>query len=278
VRGDLNDAGGMTTARSTDHDWRTAGEAWGHAAAEWACLYEHYAFDVIAAVFDRVGVTPGVRLLDVACGAGLAVRHAAGRGATPAGIDASAALVRIARDRTPGADLRVGSMFALPWADGSFDAVTSINGIWGGCEEALDEAHRVLRPGGMIGISFWGDGPPNDLREAFKAIARHSPDASFHGMKRLNRIATPGVAEAMLRGSGFDVLERGSRVSTIEWPDADLAWRAMSSGGPAFAALQHSEPEAVRADVLAALAPCRDRHGGYRFRGDHQFVIARRPS
>jgi hypothetical protein len=97
-------------------------------------------------------------------------------------------------------------------------------------------------------------------------------------MKRLNGIATPGVAEDMLAGSGFDVQERGRRVSTIEWPDADLAWRALSSGGPAFAALQHGDPEAVRTDVLAALAPCRDRHGGYRLRGDHQFVIARKPA
>src|SRR5688572_9778376 len=96
------DARGMTTtAHRTGHDWRTAGEAWGHAAADWACLYEHYAFDVITAVFDRVGIEPGVRLLDVACGSGLAVRHATGRGATAAGVDAAAALVQIARDRNP---------------------------------------------------------------------------------------------------------------------------------------------------------------------------------
>ena len=266
----------MSTA--AEHDWRTAGEAWGHAAAEWACLYEHYAFDVITAVFDRVGVAPGVRLLDVACGAGLAVRYAAGRGATVAGIDASEALVEIACDRSPGTDLRVGSMFALPWAAGSFDAVTSINGVWGGCDAALQEAHRVLRPGGMIGISFWGAGPPDDLRAVFKAIARHSPEANFHGMKRLNGIATPGVAEDMLAASGFEVRESGNRVSTIEWPDADLAWRALSSGGPAYAALQHGDPDAVRADVLAALAPVRDRRGVFRLRGDHRFVIARKPT
>ena len=96
-------------------------------------------------------------------------------GATVAGIDAAADLVAVARDRTPTADLRIGSMYALPWPDESFDAAVSVNGIWGGCEAALDEAFRVLRPGGLIGISFWGTGPPLDIRNIFRVFAIHAP-------------------------------------------------------------------------------------------------------
>lgn len=65
-----------------------------------------------------------------------------------AGIDASVPLVDIARRRVPHGDLRAGDMFALPWDDASFDVVTSFNGIWGGCTDALREARRVLRDGG----------------------------------------------------------------------------------------------------------------------------------
>lgn len=258
--------------------WLEAGDAWSHAANDWACLYEHYAVEALAAIYARVGVGAGVQMLDVACGAGMAVRQARGMGATVSGIDAAAALVEIARDRNPGADLRVGSMFSLPWPDGVFDVVTSINGIWGGCEGALVEAHRVLRPGGMIGISFWGDGEPRDLRACFKAFARHAPEAKVDGMRRTNNIARRGVAEEMLGGAGFEVVERGARVSTIEWPDAETAWRALASVGPAVPALRNHGVDAVRADVLAAIEPCRDRHGIYRFRNDHQFVVARKPS
>ena len=75
-------------------------------------------------------------LLDVACGSGLAVRVADGMGADVAGIDAAAELVAVACERTPTADLRVGSMFELPWTDERFDAVLSVNGIWGGCGAA----------------------------------------------------------------------------------------------------------------------------------------------
>lgn len=269
--------GSSAGSEEAGHDWRQAGEAWGHAANDWACLYEHYAFEVITAIFGRIAIGPGASVLDVACGSGMAVRHADAMGADVAGIDAAAALIEIARARTPGADLRLGSMFALPWPDASFDAVFSINGIWGGCEAALSEAARVLRPGGTIGISFWGNGRPLDLRECFKAFARHAPQQHFGSMKRLNNISTPGVAEEMLDTSGFEVVERGHRISTVEWPDADLAWRALSSIGPAVPALVYGDADSIRREVLEAVAPCRDDRGIYRFRNDHQFVIARKP-
>ena len=195
---------------------------------------------------------------------------------TSPGIDAAAELVAVACERTPTADLRVGSMFELPWTDERFDAVMSVNGIWGGCGAALDEAYRVLRPGGLVGISFWGQGPPLDIREVFKIFAAHAPDQHRGSMRRLNDIAAPGVAEEMLEASGFSVLERGGRVSTMEWPDADIAWRAVSSVGPAVPALRSNDPTFLRDAVLAALEPCRDRRGVYRTRSDHQFVVARK--
>ena len=266
-----------TTTPTSSHSWEQAGEAWGSRAPDWACLYEHYSLDMLVALLPRLGVGPGTALLDVACGSGLAVRVADGMGAQVSGIDAAAELVAVGRDRTPTADLRVGSMFDLPWTDEHFDAVVSVNGIWGGCAAALDEAYRVLRPGGLIGISFWGQGPPLDIREVFKVFAAYAPQRHRDSMRRLNDIALPGVAEEMLEASGFSVLERGGRVSTIEWPDDDVAWRAVSSVGPAVPALRSNDVAVLRSAVLAALEPCRDRRGVYRFRSDHQFVTARKP-
>ena len=97
-------------------------------------------------------------------------------------------------------------------------------------------------------------------------------------MKRLNDISRPGVAEAMLTGAGFEVARREGRESVVEWPDEELAWRALSSTGPAVPALRHGDHTAIRRDLLAVLAACRDERGIYRFRNDHQFVTAWKPA
>src|SRR5689334_7732017 len=135
-------------------DWQQAGRAWGARSVDWAYLFEPYARPANEVVFDHLRVGSGLRLLDIACGSGLALQLAARKGAAVAGLDASEALVAIARARIPNADLRVGDMFALPFPDASFDAATSFNGIWKGCEAALSEARRVLVPGGRLGLTF----------------------------------------------------------------------------------------------------------------------------
>ena len=246
------------------HDWETAGAAWGHRARDWACLFEHYAIETILSIFDGVGARAGTSLLDIACGSGLAVRLADARGVRTAGIDAAAPLVDIARARTPEADLRVGTMFELPWEDETFDAITAINGIWGGCEAALDEAHRVLEPGGRIGVSFWGDQKPLDLRTCVAACARNSPADHLAGMKRTNDIARPGVAEGMLEAAGFEIVDRDHRLSVLEWPDDETARRAITRLRPAPPAPHPDAHDLLRPLGHEALARRRDHTGNSR--------------
>ncbi len=94
-------------------DWKRAGQGWAR-ATEWAYLAEPYALPAYELVFDRLGVNAGVRLLDIACGSGLAASVAARRGAVVSGVDASEQLIRIAAARTPSGSFQTGDMFAVP--------------------------------------------------------------------------------------------------------------------------------------------------------------------
>jgi len=137
--------------------WEMVDEGWGRRAVDFATLSEPSNAREYVFVHHRLGVADGEHLLDVACGCGLAIELARMRGAVCAGIDASPRLLAVARDRNPDSDLRVGDMQALPWDDGTFDVVTSFRGIWGTTPRAIEEAYRVLRPGGRVALTVWGD-------------------------------------------------------------------------------------------------------------------------
>ena len=103
---------------NTEHDgeaWRGVDEGWGRRAVDFATLMEPSNCREYVSLHQHLSVGPGDRLLDIACGAGLALELAQARGAQGAGIDASPRLVAVATDRCPDADVRVGDMHALPW-------------------------------------------------------------------------------------------------------------------------------------------------------------------
>lgn len=254
----------MSAATTADVPaWLEAGQAWSHAAVDWAYRFEPYADEAIDAIFERLGLTTGTALCDIACGAGFALGRAARRGATVAGLDASTALIEIAGRRTPDADIRVGDMFDLPWADGSFDVATSFNGVWGGCEDALVEAHRVLRPGGGIGLTFWGPGDQLDIRDYFIALGGSLPPVRDE-MISLASIGTPGVVEEMLTVVGFSDIHRWETPSVLEFSDADTAWRTMRSPGLVVPALDHLGEDGLRDLLMPTLDPFRAPDGSYR--------------
>lgn len=121
------------------------GKLWGAAAADWAELGEPLFTPVYETVFDDVGVGPDTRLFDAGCGSGVALQLAEKRGAKVTGLDASAELVTIARERIPAADILQGELEELPYEDASFDAVTAFNAVQYAADPvtALRELRRV---------------------------------------------------------------------------------------------------------------------------------------
>ena len=273
-RGEATGRRGETASSGPEERWREAGRAWGARAVEWAYLFEPYVRPANVCLFDELGVGPATRLLDVACGSGLAVQVAAERGADVAGIDAAEGLIGVARARTPAADLRVGDMFALPFADGSFDVVTSFNGIWKGCDEAVREARRVMRPGGRLGLTFWGDYDRLGLMPYFLKVIELSPVA--HGAATVEQGDTgqPGVVEEMLRSAGFEPTGRGTVSVVNEWPDVATAVRALAAAGPSVPAIEQVGYDRFCAELALDLAPMATDDVGLRIANEWGWVTA----
>ena len=256
-------------------EWIEAGRGWGARAAEWAYLFEPYALPANQLLFDRLGLESGARHLDVACGSGLAAHLAHRRGAVVSGLDASEALIDIARARTPDGDFRVGDMFALPFEAGAFDVVTSFNGIWSRCDDALRQARSVLVDDGLLGLTYWGAFERMGLLPYFMTVIEHSP--SSHQAATVQQGETAGVMADMLEVAGFELLDHGAVEVWNEWPDVDTAVRALAAAGPAVPAIEAVGYPAFCAALRDVIAPLEDPDGrlGVRISSELGWVTAR---
>ena len=226
--------------------WRLVDEGWGRRATEFATLGEPAQAREYAAMHHRLGIADGDRLLDLACGSGLALEMATLRGATVAGIDASDRLIAIAQDRLPGGDLRVGDMHALPWQDHSFDVVTSFRGIWGTTPDALAEARRVLVPGGRLGFTVWGHIKASTGAWALSPF-RLASQAKVENQAHMVALGRPGAGEELLARYGFEDVTRTTVPFAWEFADPESYGRALATMGPAYEAIQSvGEEEFVR--------------------------------
>jgi SAM-dependent methyltransferase len=116
-------------------------------------------------------------VLDVAAGNGNATLAAARRGCRVVSTDYVQALLDSgqARAKAEGLEARfeTADAEALPYADGSFDAVVSTFGVMFAPDHAKSAAElaRVCRPGGRIGLANWT--PEGFIGRLFKVLGRH---------------------------------------------------------------------------------------------------------
>jgi SAM-dependent methyltransferase len=250
------------------------GPLWGSAPEDWAATEDQQRPTYEEAI-RRVGIEPGSSVLEVGCGSGVFLRLAAERGARVAGLDASRALLEIARERVPDADLREGDMQDLPWEDDLFDLVAGFNSFFFAADmvEALREAGRVARPGAAVVIQVWGRPERCDLDAAKPAMRRFlpAPPADAPPPPELWR---PGVLEEIASAAGL-VPEAAFDTSwAYEYDDDAALLRGMLAAGGigVTAGAQRAELEA---GLLEALAPYRTASGGYRLENEWHFLVTR---
>lgn len=230
------------------------GELWGARARDWAEINEPAWRRVFMIAMDKAGSAPGKRLLDVGCGAGGALAVAREMGMEITGLDASANLVAIARERLPAARIEVGDMEAMPFDDESFDLVTGINSFQfaGDIVRALAESRRVLRRGGTLLMLVWGHREDCELVAGTATAVFALLPASRPGAPPPQPLHEPGIIEAMMRDARLEPLESGDFPADLVAPSQDAATRMVLSASER--AIRHAGEGAV-ADAVRATLP-----------------------
>jgi ubiquinone/menaquinone biosynthesis C-methylase UbiE len=131
-----------------------------------------YSNDVYNALLG-FGLSQRHRVLDIACGTGLASRPLIENGFSVTGVDMSEPMLEKARRRFPSATWVAGDAQALPFADAHFDAAIAAQAFhWVDRTKAIAEAARVVKPGGVL--AFWWKvlGSEDAVLETRNAVAR----------------------------------------------------------------------------------------------------------
>jgi ubiquinone/menaquinone biosynthesis C-methylase UbiE len=236
-------------------------------AEDSADAYERY---LVPAIFvemaerllDLAGIGKGERVLDVGCGTGIVARRAAARvggGGHLAGLDLNEGMLRVARRVSQGLrppiEWRRGDALALPFADGSFDAVVCQQALqfFPDPEKGLREMRRVTAAGGRVAVAVLRDvrySPPyGPLADALERHAGREAGAMMRSpFQSWDREALKGlVARAGLRDPHVRIV-----VVAVRYPSIPEMLRQEAASSPLAGPLR-ALPAATRDALVREL-------------------------
>ena len=112
-----------------------------------------YPADAVDALVDELHVGPDAAIVDLAAGTGKFTRELVARGLQVIAVEPVAGMRQILVDALPDVRVVDGRAESLPFDDASVDAVTVAQAFhWFDGQAAVREIHRVLRPGGALGL------------------------------------------------------------------------------------------------------------------------------
>jgi len=207
---------------TTRLQWQETAPAW----RAWGPLLESWLGEATELMLDLAGIGPGMKVLDVAAGAGGQTLKAARRVGVSGAVlatDISSNIIELAARDARAAGLsnvaaRVMDGENLDVSDGSFDAVISRVGLiyFPDRARALQEIRRVLRPGGRVATIVYSTPEANGFFSIpisiIRRIAGLPPPAP--GVPGPFCLGGPGVLEGAYRAAGF----RSIVVRTVQAP------------------------------------------------------------
>lgn len=235
---------------------------------------------------DALKVSPGDRLIDIACGTGIVARRARerlGAGTRIVGVDISPDMLAVARGAAPGIDWRQGNAAALPLRDGEqFDVVVCQQGLqfFPDKPAGAAEMRRALAKGGRLAVATWRPDEEIPISRELRRVAerRLGPIADQrHSFGDADKLA------ALLKGAGFADVRVKAEAQTIRFEDGapflrmnTMALVGMSAAGKAMAdAERKAVVDTIVGESAPVLAAFRDGANGLAFELSTNLALAR---
>lgn len=206
--------------------------------------------------FEEVNLSPGHRVLDIACGTGIVARVAKerlGGIGYVAGIDISPDMLAVARTVAPDIDWREGNASALPLRDGEqFDVVVCQQGLqfFPDKPAAVAEMRRALARSGTLAVATWrSDEEIPFFRELRRVAERHlGPVADQrYGYGQADPL------EGLLRNAGFSEVRTEMISRTIRFEEGEPFLRLNTMALVGMSAAGKSMDDRERERVIEAI-------------------------
>ncbi|MCV6593716.1 MAG: methyltransferase domain-containing protein [Silicimonas sp.] len=239
----------------------TERDGWGARAGQYRNYTARVTTQAIPALLAAVQLRAGDAFLDVCAGPGYAAGAAQALCATATGIDFSPEMVRIAADSFPDCRFQQGDALGLDFPDNSFDAAVCAFGLLHTTDpvRAINEAYRVLRPGGRYGFSQWCAPAESDFfRFLMAPIARHADMSVADAAPDAFALSDRHQAEQVMAAAGFSQVVIREVPSVYHAAGGDMFDNIMALTVRAATIVQAQSDavqQAIRDDVNAAALP-----------------------
>ncbi|ACL16473.1 class I SAM-dependent methyltransferase [Methanosphaerula palustris] len=241
-------------------------------------------FDNGVQLIQELGIKKGDRILDVGCGTGRLIEHIIntfGDSVEIVGLEPSEYRIKIAQQKVtpfPNVTFQLGSDKDLHnFADNSFDIVY-INSVFhhipnvAAKAAALVYIHRILKPGGKLGISDPNKDVPGLLRDITKEVVES------HGLHyKQEKLISPKSLSSLLISSGLDIvkLDKVTKTRYYPTPQDALEFSEASNFGTYLSEIPEDQRELIKSDIAEKLVHYKTEKGVEHTLG-RIFVIAQK--
>lgn len=253
-------------------------EIWSRAAPHYDPMSARLFREASTRFVQFAGIRPGDRVLDVACGTGMATiaaARAAGPSGRVTGADFSGEMLKFARQNAAAdaavlatVEFRETNAEAMDLPSGSFDAVICQLGLmlFARPKKAVFEMGRVVKPGGRVACLVQGD-PAKMIFTSLlnKTMVRHAPHLKIPGAPTIYDFAPAGVLEKTLEEAGLANVRAERVEGAFEFASPQEYWDLMAAGaGRTGIMIKSLDPDVrrkVQDEVFAKASEFKSKNG-----------------